>query len=78
MVDGLVERFKQPVQVACQLVELPRSTFYYKSQKVDESRLEEDLKAVGGSFRPTAVDDSLTNCAVRPMDIPSIANISSV
>jgi transposase InsO family protein len=64
MVDGLVERFKQPVQVACQLVELPRSTFYYKSQKVDESRLEEDLKAVAGKF-PTYVSRRFTYQLLR-------------
>lgn len=50
MVDGLVACFKQPIQLACQLVGLPRSSFYYKSQKVDESHLVEDLKAVAGKY----------------------------
>jgi putative transposase len=50
MVDGLVACFKQSVQLACQLVDLPRSTFYYKSQKVDESHLVENLKAVAGKY----------------------------
>lgn len=59
MVDGLVSCFKQPVQLACQLVELPRSTFYYKSQKVDESQLVETLKAVAGKF-PTYGSRRLT------------------
>jgi putative transposase len=59
MVNGLVERFKQPVQLACQLVVLPRSTFYYKSQKDDESQLEEDLKVVAGKF-PTYGSRRLT------------------
>lgn len=59
MVDRLVERFKQPVQLACQLMELPRSSFYYHRQKADESQLEKDLKAVAGKF-PTYGSRRLT------------------
>lgn len=50
MADCLVERFKQPVQLTCQLVELPRSSFYYRSQNTDESQLEKDLKDVAGKY----------------------------
>ena len=51
IVQGLVEWHKYPVELACQLVGLPRSTFYYKSQKANEDRLEGDLKAVAGQFQ---------------------------
>jgi putative transposase len=51
IVQGLVEWHKYPVELACQLVELPRSTFYYKSQKANEDLLEGDLKAVAGQFQ---------------------------
>ena len=50
IVQGLVEWHKYPVELACQLVDLPRSSFYYKSRKADESCLEGDLKAVAGQF----------------------------
>ena len=48
IVQGLAEWHQYPVELACQLVDLPRSTFYYKSRKADESRLEDDLKTVAG------------------------------
>ena len=50
IVQGLVEWHKYPVELACQLVSLPRSSFYYKSRKADESCLEGDLRAVAGQF----------------------------
>jgi transposase InsO family protein len=50
IVQGLVEWHKYPVGLACQLVDLPRSSFYYKSWKADESYLEGDLKTVAGQF----------------------------
>jgi putative transposase len=50
IVQGLVEWHKYPVELACQLVDLPRSSFYYKSRKADESCLEGDLRAVAGQF----------------------------
>jgi len=49
-VQGLVEWHKYPVGLACQLVDLPRSSFYYQSRKADESYLECDLKTVAGQF----------------------------
>ena len=48
--QGLVEWHKYPVGLACQLVDLPRSSFYYQSRKADESYLEGDLKTVAGQF----------------------------
>ena len=50
IVQGLVEWHKYPVGLACQLVDLPRSSFYYQSRKVDESYLESNLKTVAGQF----------------------------
>lgn len=50
IVQGLVEWHKYPVELACQLVDLPRSSFYYKSRKANENRLEGDLKTVAGQF----------------------------
>jgi hypothetical protein len=50
IVQGLVEWHKYPVGMACQLVNLPRSSYYYQSQKVNESSLEGDLKAVAGHY----------------------------
>jgi len=49
-VQGLVEGHLYPVELACQLVELPRSSFYYQSHKADESRLEGELKDLAGQF----------------------------
>ena len=50
IVQGLVEWHKYPVGLACQLVNLPRSSFYYQSRKADESYLESNLKTVAGQF----------------------------
>lgn len=50
IVQGLVEWYKYPVGMACQLVNLPRSSYYYTSHKVKESSLEIDLKAVAGQY----------------------------
>jgi len=49
-VQDLVEWHKYPVGLACQLVDLPRSSLYYQSRKADESCLEGDLKTVAGQF----------------------------
>jgi transposase InsO family protein len=50
MVKSLVEWYGCSVGLACELVELPRSTYYYRSQKVDESQLVADVEAVAGQF----------------------------
>jgi putative transposase len=49
-VKTLHEKYCYPVEQACQLVELPRSSYYYHSQKAEGSRLEDDLKAVTGQY----------------------------
>jgi transposase InsO family protein len=39
-----------PIALACELVDLPRSSYYYASHKADESQLEKDLEQVVGQF----------------------------
>ncbi len=63
--DSLIKRFKQPVELACQLVGLPRSTFYYNRQGADESQIAKDLKTVAGQF-PTYGSRRLTHQLRRP------------
>lgn len=50
MVKALKEWYGYSIQEGCQLVDLPRSSYYYVSHKADESQLERDLKAVAGQF----------------------------
>lgn len=50
MVKALKEWHGYSIQEGCQLVELPRSSYYYQSHKPDESQLEHDLKTVAGQF----------------------------
>jgi len=44
------EWYGYSIQEGCQLVDLPRSSYYYESRKADESQLERDLKTVAGQF----------------------------
>ena len=50
MVRAMKEWYGYSIQEGCQLVDLPRSSYYYVSQKPDESQLEQDLKTVAGQF----------------------------
>ena len=50
MVKVLVEQQKLPLKLALNLLDLPRSTYYYQSQRTDESQLETDLNEVAGQF----------------------------
>ena len=50
MVKALKEWYSYSIQEGCQLVDLPRSSYYYVSHKADESQLERDLKTVAGQF----------------------------
>jgi putative transposase len=50
VVNGLSEWYRYPKQEGCQLLDLPRSSYYYQSQKSDESQLEQGLKAIAGQF----------------------------
>jgi len=50
MVRSLMEWYGYPIELACELVGLSRSTYYYQSHKADESRLVADLQAVTGQY----------------------------
>jgi transposase InsO family protein len=50
MVKALKGWYGYSTQEGCQLVDLPRSSYYYESHKPDESRLVRDLKTVAGQF----------------------------
>lgn len=45
---ALKEWYDYSIQEGCQLIDLPRSSYYYVSQRSDESQLERDLKTVAG------------------------------
>jgi len=49
-----------PVEVSCELLELPRSTYYYHSHKEQVSQLEADLRVVAGQH-PTYGSRRLTH-----------------
>lgn len=46
----MYEHRKVPIEQACELVALPRSTYYYRSQKTDESQLVADMEDVIGQY----------------------------
>jgi putative transposase len=50
VVKGLSEQYAYPKQDGCDLLDLPRSSFYYRSHRADESQLEQGLKAIAGQF----------------------------
>ena len=47
---ALHEDYGYPVTLGCRLMELPRSSYYYRSQKVQEGQLEQDLAEVTGQY----------------------------
>lgn len=49
-VQALVEWFDCPVAVALAVLDLPRSSYYYRSQKAADSQLEADMQLVAGQF----------------------------
>lgn len=50
MVQMLTEEHAYPLRVACDLVELSPSSYYYVSQTIDDMQLQGDLEAVLGAF----------------------------
>ena len=50
MVKALKERYGYSIEEGCQMMDLPRSSYYYVSHQADESQLEQDLKTVAGQF----------------------------
>ena len=50
MVRMLHEEYDCQTELVCDLVGIPHSTYYYRSQKVDENRLIADVKEVAGQY----------------------------
>jgi transposase InsO family protein len=50
MVQALHEKHEYPVGLGCDLVGLPRSSYYYRSRKHDEEQLVEAVKEVAGKY----------------------------
>lgn len=48
--NGLAQWFGYPVEVVCELVDLPRSSYYYRSHKPDESELVTAIEQVAGQY----------------------------
>lgn len=48
MVQSLREWFGYPIQAGCQLLDMPRSSYYYQGKEPDESQIEDQLKIVAG------------------------------
>jgi putative transposase len=46
----MAEYLQAPIELACELVELPRSSYYYRSHKADESQLVSDMEQVVGQY----------------------------
>lgn len=44
------EYLQAPIELACELVDLPRSTYYYRSRKIEESQLVADMSGVVGQY----------------------------
>lgn len=65
MVQSLKEWYSYPIREGCQLAGLPRSSYYYKNKKPDESQLEADLKSAAGEF-PKYGSRRLTHELQRP------------
>ena len=53
-----------PVSVACDLLELAPSTYYYRPVQSDESELEEAIEEIAGQF-PIYGSRRITNQAVE-------------
>ncbi len=64
-VRALIEWFDCPVNTALEVLELARSSYYYRSQAVTDSRLETDMQLVAGQF-PTYGTRRMTHELRRP------------
>jgi len=60
MAKALVEVYDCPVQVACKVVGLAHSSYYYQTQRQDESQLQFDLEQEAGHY-PTYGSRRLTH-----------------
>jgi transposase InsO family protein len=54
-----------PVAAACELLELPRSSYYYQPVEIDENKLEEKIKEIAEQF-PTYGTRRITHQLRRP------------
>jgi putative transposase len=48
MVRSMHDWYNYPIELACEMVGVSRSTYYYRSHKADESQLVADIKTVTG------------------------------
>lgn len=64
-VRALIEWFDCPVNTALEVLDLARSSYYYRSQAVADSRLEADMQLVAGQF-PTYGTRRMTHELRRP------------
>lgn len=46
----LIEEQEAPVEMACRVLELPRSSYYYRTQAKQEGELKEAIQSVAGQF----------------------------
>jgi hypothetical protein len=74
MVRSLHELYACPISLACELLELPRSSYYYRSRTKDESRLLKDLNEVAGQHVTYGTRRVAANCAGSRTTTASIAN----
>jgi hypothetical protein len=65
MAKALVEVYGCTVRAACEVVELAHSSYYYPSQRRDESQLLADLELSAGQY-PTYGSRRLTHQLRRP------------
>jgi putative transposase len=64
-VNGLAAQFSYPIDLCCQLIDLPRSSYYYEAQKACEAQLEADIVQVAGEY-PKYGTRRVTNQLRRP------------
>lgn len=50
MVKKLHEKRQYPIEQLCAFVELPRSTYYYRSKRAEEQELVKDVRKVAGKY----------------------------
>lgn len=58
--QGLNEMHAVPVKLVCDLLELPRSSYYYRNQKTVDEQLAADIQAVAGK-NPTYGSRQITH-----------------
>ena len=65
MVSMLSDQEGYPVSVACDLLELAPSTYYYRPVQSDESELEEAIEEIGQVVEGARTAEELTQLAKR-------------